>query len=254
MYSTASRMVRRVPPSLVGRGSLDFGRGTQDATTWCINNAGRGRVESDSPPKKTKTYFAFRIDVWDCSGDNLTEQLAGVEDYAMAVAAYWAAIQSRPQDKITLRQGAAGCLSISVEPRATRPEIAPLSVNSAALGKSRTATLRVELITLKLHAYHAVLTEGSLRPVGRLVGLCAHSPEIERVEPGSQTVIQAPKRGAESCATSPVSRVKQPCRRNLVTAEFDRCCRKSRRQATGAQQSTQGRWLLESILRVRRSS
>ena len=33
---------------------------------------------------KTKTYFAFRI----------------------ALAAYWAAIQSRPKDKITLRQGA----------------------------------------------------------------------------------------------------------------------------------------------------
>jgi uncharacterized protein YdaU (DUF1376 family) len=55
---------------------------------------------------KTKTYFAFRIDVWDSSGDSLTEHLAGLEDYAMAVAAYWAAIQSRPKDKITLRQDA----------------------------------------------------------------------------------------------------------------------------------------------------
>ena len=55
---------------------------------------------------KTKTYFAFRIDVWDATGDNLIEHLAGVEDYAMAVAAYWAAIQNRPKDKITLRQGA----------------------------------------------------------------------------------------------------------------------------------------------------
>jgi uncharacterized protein YdaU (DUF1376 family) len=55
---------------------------------------------------KTKTYFAFRIDVWDSSGDNLAEHLGGLEDYAMAVAAYWAAIQSRPKDKITLRQGA----------------------------------------------------------------------------------------------------------------------------------------------------
>jgi uncharacterized protein YdaU (DUF1376 family) len=55
---------------------------------------------------KTKTYFAFRVDVWDARGDNLIEHLAGVEDYAMAVAAYWAAIQNRPKDKITLRQGA----------------------------------------------------------------------------------------------------------------------------------------------------
>jgi len=55
---------------------------------------------------KTRTYFAFRVDVWDSAGKGITEHLAGLEDYAMAVAAYWAAIQSRPKDKITLRQGA----------------------------------------------------------------------------------------------------------------------------------------------------
>ena len=77
----------------------------RDATTWGINTSGPGRVESDLSTK-TKTYFAFRVDVWDATGDNLIEHLAGVEDYAMAVAAYWAAIQNRPKDKITLRQGA----------------------------------------------------------------------------------------------------------------------------------------------------
>jgi hypothetical protein len=66
---------------------------------------GRGRVESDLP-MKTKTYFAFRIDVWDATGDNLVEHLAGLDDYAMAVAAYWAAVENRPKDMITLRQGA----------------------------------------------------------------------------------------------------------------------------------------------------
>jgi hypothetical protein len=55
---------------------------------------------------KTKTYFAFRIDVWDGAGDNLVEHLAGLDDYAMAVAAYWTAIENRPKDRITLRQGA----------------------------------------------------------------------------------------------------------------------------------------------------
>jgi hypothetical protein len=54
---------------------------------------------------KTKTHFAFRIDVWDGAGDNLVEHLAGLDDYAMAVAAYWAAVGNRPKDKITLRQG-----------------------------------------------------------------------------------------------------------------------------------------------------
>jgi hypothetical protein len=54
---------------------------------------------------KTKTYFAFRIDVWDDTGNNLVEHLAGLDDYAMAVAAYRIAVKNRPKDKITLRQG-----------------------------------------------------------------------------------------------------------------------------------------------------
>lgn len=72
---------------------------------------------------KTKTYFAFRIDVWDSSGDNLAEHLAGVEDYAMAVAAYWAAIQSRPkEDHATARcAGGAEKLDRISAPAGARP-------------------------------------------------------------------------------------------------------------------------------------
>jgi hypothetical protein len=55
---------------------------------------------------KTKTYFAFRIDVWDAAGNNVVEHLAGLEDHMMAVAAYWAAVAAKPKDRITLRQGA----------------------------------------------------------------------------------------------------------------------------------------------------
>ena len=40
----------------------------------------------------------------DATGDNLVEHLAGLDDYAMAVAAYWAAVENRPKDKITLRR------------------------------------------------------------------------------------------------------------------------------------------------------
>jgi hypothetical protein len=36
----------------------------------------------------------------------VVEQLAGLDDYTMAVAAYCAAVEARPRDKITLRQGA----------------------------------------------------------------------------------------------------------------------------------------------------
>ena len=55
---------------------------------------------------KTKTYFAFRIDVWDGDGSNIIEHLAGLDDHMMAVAAYWAAVAAKPSEKITLRQGA----------------------------------------------------------------------------------------------------------------------------------------------------
>jgi hypothetical protein len=56
--------------------------------------------------KKTKTHFAFRIDVWDAAGDNVVDHLAGLDDYLMAAAAYRAATENKPSDKITLRQGA----------------------------------------------------------------------------------------------------------------------------------------------------
>jgi hypothetical protein len=55
---------------------------------------------------KTKTYFAFRIDVWDSEANNVVEHLAGIEDHMMAFAAYCAAIAAKPKEKITLRQGA----------------------------------------------------------------------------------------------------------------------------------------------------
>jgi hypothetical protein len=55
---------------------------------------------------KTKTYFAFRVDVWDGAGDNIVEHVAGVDDFETAVATYWAAVRRWPKAKITLRQGA----------------------------------------------------------------------------------------------------------------------------------------------------
>jgi hypothetical protein len=53
---------------------------------------------------KTKTYFAFRVDVWDGAGDSIVEHVAGVDDFETAV--YWAAVRRWPKAKITLRQGA----------------------------------------------------------------------------------------------------------------------------------------------------
>ena len=33
---------------------------------------------------KTKTHFAFRVDIWDDIGDSIVEHIAGVDDFADA--------------------------------------------------------------------------------------------------------------------------------------------------------------------------
>jgi hypothetical protein len=55
---------------------------------------------------KTRTSFAFRIDVWDDNGDSIFEHVVGAEDFEVAVAAYLAACRRWPKAKISLRQGA----------------------------------------------------------------------------------------------------------------------------------------------------
>jgi transposase len=34
---------------------------------------------------KTKTHFAFRVDIWDDTGDSIVEHVAGVDDFEVAV-------------------------------------------------------------------------------------------------------------------------------------------------------------------------
>jgi hypothetical protein len=52
----------------------------------------------------TKTHFPFRIDIWDDQGNNIERHVAGVDDFRVAVASYWAACRRWPKTKITLRQ------------------------------------------------------------------------------------------------------------------------------------------------------
>jgi hypothetical protein len=70
-----------------------------------INSAGRGPVQSDLAPMKTKTYFAFRVDVWDSAANSIVEHVAGIRDFEVAVATYWAAVARWPAARITLRRG-----------------------------------------------------------------------------------------------------------------------------------------------------
>jgi hypothetical protein len=55
---------------------------------------------------KTKTHFAFRVDIWDDTGDSIVEHVAGVDDFEVAEATYRAAVARWPLARITLRQGA----------------------------------------------------------------------------------------------------------------------------------------------------
>ena len=64
-----------------------------------------GRVESDLP-LKTKTHFAFRVDIWDDAGDSIVEHVAGADDFQVTQATYRAAVARWPTARIMLRQGA----------------------------------------------------------------------------------------------------------------------------------------------------
>ena len=51
---------------------------------------------------KTKTYFAFRVDIWDDIGNSIVEYVVGVDDFEMAEATYRAAVARWPKARITL--------------------------------------------------------------------------------------------------------------------------------------------------------
>jgi hypothetical protein len=55
---------------------------------------------------KTRTHFAFRVDIWDDTGDRIVEHVVGIDDFEVAEATYWAAVARWPRARITLRQGA----------------------------------------------------------------------------------------------------------------------------------------------------
>ena len=58
---------------------------------------------------KTKTHFAFRVDIWDDTGDSIVEHVAGVDDFEVAEATYRAAV-ARCQRRATLHNQTATTL------------------------------------------------------------------------------------------------------------------------------------------------
>jgi hypothetical protein len=55
--------------------------------------------------EKTRSTFQYRVDLWDDAGDNIVEHVAGLEDLAVAKAAYDRACRRWPKAVVTLRQG-----------------------------------------------------------------------------------------------------------------------------------------------------
>jgi hypothetical protein len=53
-----------------------------------------------------KSTFPFRIDRWDDHGNMIEQHVGGLDDFEVAVAAYWATCRRWPKAKVTLRQGA----------------------------------------------------------------------------------------------------------------------------------------------------
>jgi hypothetical protein len=47
---------------------------------------------------KTKTHFAFRVDIWDDIGGSIVEHVAGVDDFEVAEATYRAAVARGPHN------------------------------------------------------------------------------------------------------------------------------------------------------------
>jgi hypothetical protein len=68
-----------------------------------------------------KTYFSFRVDVWDDAGDSIVEHSAGIDDFETAVVTYWGAVRRWLKAKITLRQGARSCMRAGSSDKKCKP-------------------------------------------------------------------------------------------------------------------------------------
>jgi hypothetical protein len=87
--------------------NTNLGRRSGKATRR--NNIGykyqRARTSRVGLVRETKTHFAFRVDMWDDTGDGIVEHVAGVDDFEVAEATYRAAVARWPAARIILRQG-----------------------------------------------------------------------------------------------------------------------------------------------------
>jgi hypothetical protein len=95
-------------------------------------------LEKRSPRRRGRAV-AFRVDIWDDTGNGIVEHVAGVDDFEVAEATYRAAIARWPAARITLRQGIRVVHDTGVSPRAASYLPACVRVGSAEVSVLRGA-------------------------------------------------------------------------------------------------------------------
>ena len=90
---------------------------------------------------KTKTYFAFRVDIWDDTGDSIVEHVAGVDDFgascSLATNTPYRIDRSSPSSENLTRQTYVLCITAPQERRCRSIESALLLLDHSPPGEGR---------------------------------------------------------------------------------------------------------------------
>ena len=106
MPTDADRIVGMIREAIERAFDMTLPSSQVEAIVQAIYDAAADRPRPVSTDEKIKSTFQYRIDRWDAAGHNVLEHVAGLEDFAVAQAAYDRACRRWPKEVVTLRQGA----------------------------------------------------------------------------------------------------------------------------------------------------
>jgi hypothetical protein len=106
MPTDADRVVGMIREAIERAFDMTLPSSQVEAIVQAIYDVAADRPRLASTDEKTKSAFQYRIDRWDAAGHNILEHVAGLEDFAVAQAAYDRACRRWPKEVVTLRQGA----------------------------------------------------------------------------------------------------------------------------------------------------
>jgi hypothetical protein len=106
MPTDADRIVGMIREAIERAFDMTLPSSQVEAIVQAIYDAAADRPRAVSSDEKIKSTFQYRIDRWDAAGHNVLEHVAGLEDFAVAQAAYDRACRRWPKEVVTLRQGA----------------------------------------------------------------------------------------------------------------------------------------------------